>query len=284
MTISTTTRARHINGGPRRRRRPRTSNRARATRRPELRRRAAPKFTFFTPQRPFIFVVTVASSRARAMSDDRGARAVKARWCAHAHRRSSSRAERAQFGRRRIFPRRARFASAIILLSPCTSYEAPDARFVRAGTLGRFERCSYAVTRRVRSRFSREFALRTPRVFAKPMGCAGCGTASAMGGGAGLSCYADVRVATGAHGICDAGVRDRAVSGRRGGMVLNGLCRPRWHESQSHGARVRAQRQGDRTGDALRGWRGWERDVAARVEALPVGARASDGRGAAAAK
>ena len=31
-----------------------------------------------------------------------------------------------------------------------------DARFVRAGTFGRFERCSYAVTRRVRSRFSRE--------------------------------------------------------------------------------------------------------------------------------
>ena len=119
------------------------------------RRAASRKFTFFTPQRPFIFVVTRRLlARARDVRRPRRARG-KARWCAHAHRRSSSRAERAQFGRREFSTTRSIRASAMIL-SPCTSYEAPDARFVRAGTLGRFERCSYAVTRRVRSRFSRE--------------------------------------------------------------------------------------------------------------------------------
>ena len=59
-----------------------------------------PKNSLFSP--PTTFYIRRHSSPPRARAHVRRPRRArgKARWCAHAHRRSSSRAERAQFGRR----------------------------------------------------------------------------------------------------------------------------------------------------------------------------------------
>jgi enoyl-CoA hydratase len=125
--------------------------------------------------------------------------------------------------------------------------------------------------------FTREFALngRLARL-CKPSCAVWNGVV--MGGGAGLSCYADVRVAT-EHAVfampeCAIGLYPDVGAG----WFLNALC---GHATATYlsltGARVRGAAC-KTIGLATHYVRleTWERDVAARVEALPVGASASD--------
>ena len=125
--------------------------------------------------------------------------------------------------------------------------------------------------------FAREFALNGRLARLRKPSCA-VWNGVVMGGGAGLSCYADVRVATErtvfAMPECAIGLYPDVGAG----WFLNGLC---GHATATYlsltGARVRgaACKAIGLATHYVRLER-WERDVAARVEALPVGARASD--------
>jgi len=250
---------------------------ARAARR--LIRRPRPKKSLFvtTPNELLCFVVTRARDDASTMSDDLGARAEK-RGGALTLTVDRPRALNALNSRVIEFfhdaldsgERDASVAVYVIRGAGRAFCAGGDVRAVR-------EMLLRGESARAIAFFTREFALNGRLARLRKPSCA-VWNGVVMGGGAGLSCYADVRVAT-EHAVfampeCAIGLYPDVGAG----WFLNALC---GHATATYlsltGARVRGAAC-KTMGLATHYVRleTWERDVAARVEALPVGASASD--------